>query len=271
MDKSNVVLADLDDMVFETREKEYGAYFLRKSYNKYLLRGSIIALLLFLFGTASPKLISMIASKAAEDLDAKNVVINMMDLPPPPSIEDVPPPPPVIDIPPPKISTIEFKVPVPKPDEEVLDDQTIHEMEEIEEETNIGLEDVEGDDVGYDFGEIEGTGEVIAEIEAPKEPDPNAFIMVEKEPAPVNMDDIKKLIGYPATAREAEIEGKVVLRILVGKDGRYVKHIVVKNPHPMLTKEVEKHLHALTFTPGIQAGKPISVWVTIPFDFKLLR
>ena len=147
---------------------------------------------------------------------------------------------------------------------------TIHEMEKIEEETNIGTEDVAGDSAGYDFGKIDGDG--VAVVEAPKEdPDPNQFVMVEKEPAPVNMEDIKKLIGYPPPAKEAEIEGKVVVRILVGADGKYVRHIIVKNPHPILTKAVEDKLPALSFTPGIQAGKPIKVWVTIPFDFKLLK
>jgi len=270
MDNPNVILADLDDIVFETRDRDYGAYQLRKEYQRYLLRATIIAFLIFIVGTASPKLISMISSANADDDLDKNVVINMMDLPPPPDLDDTPPPPPPPDIPPPKISTIEFKVPVPKPDEEILDDETIHEMEEIEEEINIGLEDIEGDSVGYDFGDI-GEGDIVAEIEEPDEPDPNAFIMVEKEPAPVNMENLKKLIGYPPTAKEAEIEGKVILRILVGKGGKYEKHIVVKNPHPLLTKEVEKHIRNLEFTPGIQAGKPIRVWVTIPFDFKLLR
>lgn len=271
----NVVLADLDDLVFETRDQEYGAYDLRKNYNKFLGRAAAIGFALFLLAVCSPVIIKLIVSNMGTEEVAidRAVVVNVMDLPPPPDLEEDVPPPPEIDIPPPKIKTIEFKVPVPKPDEEIVEEETIHEMEEIEEETNIGLEDVEGEDVGYDFGEIEGTGDVVAEIEEPKEPDPdpNAFIMVEKEPAPVNMDNIRKLIGYPPTAKEAEIEGKVIVRILVSKEGKYQRHIVVKNPHAILTKAVEAQLKNLEFTPGIQAGKPIKVWVTIPFDFKLLR
>ena len=85
------------------------------------------------------------------------------------------------------------------------------------------------------------------------------------------MDDIKKLIGYPPMAKEAEIEGKVILRVQVNKNGNYVKHIKIKDPHPLLTKAVEDQIHNLKFTPGVQAGKPIKVWVTIPFDFKLLK
>lgn len=272
MENPKIVYANLDDIVFTGREKEYGAYDLRKKYNTFLATAAAIGFGLFLLAVFLPWIIAKLSDLGPADDDLnRNLVINMMDLPPPPSIEDDIPPPPVIDIPPPKIATIEFKVPVPKPDDEILEEETIHDMEEIEEETNIGLEDIEGEDVGYDFGEIDAVGEVVAEIEVPKDPDPNAFVMVEKEPGPVNMDNLKKLIGYPPPAKEAEIEGKVILRILVGKTGKYERHIVVKNPHAILTKAVEAQIKNLQFTPGIQAGQPIKVWVTIPFDFKLLR
>ncbi|MCB9231379.1 MAG: energy transducer TonB [Bacteroidia bacterium] len=270
MDNPNVVLADLDEMVFENREQGYGAYQLRKNYNSFLAIAAAIGIAFFVLVVMLPWIMALISrlSPEEETID-RNIVINMMDLPPPPSIDEVEPPP-VVDVPPP-IKTIEFKVPVPKPDEEIIEEVTINEMDDIKEEENIGTEDIEGEDVGYDFGEIDAVG-VVEAIEAPEpDPDPNAFIMVEKEPGPVNMDNIKKLIGYPPAAKEAEIEGKVILRILVGKNGKYEKHIVVKNPHPILTKAVEAQIQNLEFTPGIQAGQPIKVWVTIPFDFKLLR
>jgi protein TonB len=100
---------------------------------------------------------------------------------------------------------------------------------------------------------------------------PNEFVLLEKEPTPVNLDQVKSLIGYPPMAKEAEIEGRVIIRIQVDKNGQYVKHIVIKDPHPILTKAVTDKISALSFTPGIQAGKPIKVWVTIPFNFELLK
>jgi len=54
-----------------------------------------------------------------------------------------------------------------------------------------------------------------------------------------------------------------------GDGGVFVKHVVLKSPHKILTEAVEKELPNLEFTPGIHAGKPIKVWVTIPFDFRL--
>ena len=119
------------------------------------------------------------------------------------------------------------------------------------------------------FGDGDGEPQEVQPVN--DDPDPYAFVIAEEQPKAVNMDEIKKLIGYPTMAREAEIEGKVTVRVLVDKTGRYKKHIVLKDPHPILTKAVEKKLNKLQFTPGIQGGNPIKVWVTIPFDFKLQR
>lgn len=272
MANHKIVLADLDEMVFETRERGYGAYELRKQYNKRLFTAAAIAFGFFLVALLLPWLLRKLGPEEVVPKVKIQSVAEVMALDIPEMEEFEPPP--EIEIPKPKIKAIEFKVPEPKPDEEVIEEETIMEMDTIKEFENISTETVDSDIEGYDFSDLDdGDGDGVVAIEEPKEeiPDPNAFIPVEKEPSPVNMDNIKRLIGYPPTAKEAEIEGKVILRILVGKDGRYRQHIVIKNPHPILTKAVEGQVTNLQFTPGIQAGKPIPVWVTIPFDFKLLR
>lgn len=272
---SEIVYADLDDIVFEDREKEYGAYAMRKRYNRLLERAALIAFILFLFATAFPKVIEWVWPDAEEVVDEDLIVtpVSLSDLPDPPSLdEETPPPPPPPNIPPPVRAKIEFKVPVPEPDDQVEDEETIKEMEELEEsEADISTEDVEGTTTGYDFGEIDGSGVVEEVVVVEKEIGPREFVNLEKEPAPVNLDQLKGLIGYPPMAKEAEIEGKVTVRVQVDKNGNYVKHIILKDPHPILTKAVTDKISMLTFTPGIQAGKPIKVWVTIPFDFKLLK
>lgn len=101
------------------------------------------------------------------------------------------------------------------------------------------------------------------------EPDPNRFVFAQEQATPLNMDDVKRATGYPLIAREAGIEGAVMMRILVDSKGRYVKHYVAKAAHPLLTKEVEIALPFLVFTPAIQSGKPIPFWVNIPYNFKL--
>lgn len=103
-----------------------------------------------------------------------------------------------------------------------------------------------------------------------REVGPNDFVLLEKEPEPINLNDLIQMIGYPPEAKASKIQGKVIIRVQIDTKGNYVKHIVIKNPHPFLTQAVESKIAFLKFEPGIQHGKPIKVWVTIPFDFKLL-
>ncbi|MEO0468619.1 MAG: energy transducer TonB [Bacteroidota bacterium] len=266
-----IIKADLDEMVFEDRERRYGAYFLRKVYPGHLAIGTAVVSIAFLLYTFLP--LTMKAEEV-EDTKVVAVTISMEDLPPPPPLEEEnkPPPPPPPKVPPPQIKTVAFQIPEPTPEEELdpEEDQTINDIEELKEAPAIGLEDKEGSDEGFFTGEVEAEGD-IPEVIVEQEPDINAFVFAEEEPAPVNMDDIKKLIGYPQIARDAGIEGNVVVRVLVDKKGNYSKHRVINQVHPILAKAVEEHIGKLKFTPAIQGGRPIKFWVNIPFNFKLLN
>lgn len=101
------------------------------------------------------------------------------------------------------------------------------------------------------------------------DPDTTSFVPIEQLPEPINLDEIRRRIGYPSLAKKAGIQGRVIVRVLVGEDGKYRKHVVRKSPHEILTEAVEKELPNLEFTPSMQAGKPVKVWVTIPFEFRL--
>lgn len=107
------------------------------------------------------------------------------------------------------------------------------------------------------------------QVFAQDDPSPIDFILLEHEPSPLNLDSVKRLIIYPSMAKEAEIEGRVVVRLLISETGRYLRHIVLKDPHPILTREVERVLPSIRFSPARQAGKNVKVWVTLPFDFRL--
>jgi len=106
---------------------------------------------------------------------------------------------------------------------------------------------------------------------AAAEPDIKAVIAVDQEPKVLNMGAVQRLIGYPIEAREAGIEGTVVVRILVGEEGQYLKHKVINQAHELLLRSIEPHLPALRFEPALQGGKPVKFWVNIPFNFKLLN
>lgn len=91
-----------------------------------------------------------------------------------------------------------------------------------------------------------------------------------KEPTPLNLNDIKMKIGYPPLAKEAGLQGKVILSFLVNKEGTVVQHVLVKQPHQLFTEAILKHAYQLRFEPGQLHGKPLATWVTVPFDFKII-
>jgi len=109
----------------------------------------------------------------------------------------------------------------------------------------------------------------IANAQSDKEPDINDTIAVQKEPETLNMNEVRMGIGYPQIAVDAYIEGLVVARVLVNSKGAYVKHKIIRQGHPLLAKQIEKHIHKLKFSPAIQKDQPIQFWVNVPFRFKL--
>src|SRR6476661_9446778 len=105
MDNNNYKNATWDDIIFEGRNKSYGAYQLRQAVEKNKLRGVLIATALFLFIVLSSQfnLFSFLTSKKTE----KEISLEMTNVelpPPPPPVEAPPPPPP----PPPVRPTIKF-------------------------------------------------------------------------------------------------------------------------------------------------------------------
>jgi TonB family protein len=70
--------------------------------------------------------------------------------------------------------------------------------------------------------------------------------------------------------REAQIEGRVLLRVLVGTDG-LPKRIVVAGGSKVLGEEAAKTLRLWTFRPGLSNGEAAEVWLDIPVNYRLIR
>ena len=95
--------------------------------------------------------------------------------------------------------------------------------------------------------------------------------MEDREPEISNIYELRKRIGYPAMAKEAEIEGQVMYRFMISEDGEVLEQKLVENPHPILEKAVENQLDMATWKPGMIGGQPVAMWVNVPFRFKLLK
>ncbi len=77
-------------------------------------------------------------------------------------------------------------------------------------------------------------------------------------------------INYPPMAAENNVQGKVIVQFVVDKTGKVGEVKVVRNVDKDLDNEAIRVCKALPkFTPGRQNGRPVSVWYTLPIQFKL--
>jgi len=140
MDVNKILSADILDLIFEGRNKEYGAYDLRKTYNKritYAIVGTLIVCALLLVGY----IFANNANKGkaeiiVQDVSLENVKQEEKKPEPPP-----PPPPPKQE--PPKVEITKFTPPKIVKDEEVKEKDEIKEVEKLE-DTKIGTINQEG-------------------------------------------------------------------------------------------------------------------------------
>ncbi len=72
--------------------------------------------------------------------------------------------------------------------------------------------------------------------------------------------------AYPAAAREAGVDGTVLVQALVGKDGRVKDTRVVKSI-PMLDEAAETAVRHWVFKPALSNNRPVAVWVAVPVKF----
>jgi protein TonB len=140
MDINKIASADILDIVFDGRNKEYGAYQLRKTYNKRIKNALIatiaICILLiggsFLANSGGPKKNEVVV----QDVNLEAMKQEEKKPEPPP-----PPPPPKQE--PPKVEITKFTPPKIVKDEEVKPDEEIKEVEKLE-DTKIGTINQEG-------------------------------------------------------------------------------------------------------------------------------
>jgi protein TonB len=252
---------DLDELIFAQKNKEYGAYRLRKSYSKYLTIAMWIAVLLVFFATAGPTIYRTLNPE--EVVTKKRKIISITDLAPPPSIgeeQKVE----VIDAPPPLKSTIKFTPPVVKPDDQVTEEYipTVDELKDVD----PGARTEEGVEGGVDYSLIEVEEKVVEE----KKEAPVYFVAVEEMPEPIGgIAAIQQLITYPEIAKRAGVEGKVYVLAFVDEKGNVTNAKIIKGIGAGCDEAAIDAVLQTRFKPGKQRGTPVKVQVSIPIVFKL--
>ena len=251
-------IPDFDDIVFEIRNKEYGAYILRKKYS----RNVIISLLIGIMILATAVITPYFNARALENRQKRaerQVEIKMENLDQP-NETVVPPPPP----PPPPSDVVQQQKYIPP---EVVDSIKPEDMTQLmtADEAQVAVKDAE-------------VVEIIAEVkEEVKEEDaePEPFIIVEEMPLFPGGDAallkyLRENANYPEVAKENNIQGRVIINFCVTSTGGVSKISILKHVDPELDAEAIRVVATLpAFKPGRQGGKPVPVWYQAFINFKL--
>ena len=271
MEANKILNADLLDIVFEGRNKTYGAYELRKSYASRLkkaLAATFIALAVILVGSV---LANKVGSSGKEDIDVLDTQMAEIKKDEPVVIPP-PPPPPVKPPPPPEINQVKFTPPKVVPDEEVKPEEKI---EEIEDDAAISTKTVETDNkVQIVQAPVEDKGTVVAEV--PVEDDEGkVFNKVEIEAAyPGGTAAWTKYLrnnldaNTPVDNGASEGTYTVIVRFIVSKDGS-ISDVVAETKHGFgMEAEAMKIIKkGPKWTPAQQNGRMVNAYRRQPITF----
>ena len=251
------------DIVFEGRNKIYGAYELRKSNTKTTIKALIIGSVIFAFAVAAPLIASFLPDSGEDEVD-NNVKIATVKLPP--KKEEVkpnqPPPPP----PPPKVDQVKFTKPVVAKAEEVTEDPP--KIEDLKDK-KVGSETIKGDpDAVLTVDEPVGTG-TAAVVEEDNQVYNTAGIEV-KPDFPGGIEKFYKFVGNNyKTPEEEGLKGKVYVTFVVEKDGSLTDIKVLRDIGYGTGAEAIRVLKKCPrWTPGEQNGKKVRVLYSLPITIQ---
>lgn len=268
------------DLIFEGKNKEYGAYEMRAKSDARHNRAMLVIIIVIAAVALLAMLVNTVIEKAAarpED-QTEQAMVEM-------ATEEAQEEEPQEE----EQQRVEEQKPEVLP-EEVLNTMKATELKitadaEVKEEiksqdemkestTAVGASDF---DKGTDDLNVvrEYQDEVV--VEEKKEPvdDNKVFDVVEQNPVfpggeAALLKYVAEHIRYPAMAQENNIQGRVVVQFVVTKTGSIGQVKVVRSKDPDLDKEAVRVVKSLPkFTPGKMNGHAVNVWYTLPINFKL--
>ena len=279
MAQIDLISNEWSDMMFEHRNKEYGAYVLRRQTGRRNVISMIAVLLLF-----AAVMVFMIAKNAYEAYQKEHAVMDQVtelsaltqqkkkeakverkEIPVKQEQQQV------VE----KVkSSVKFTAPVIKKDDEVKPEDELKSQDEImNSKVAVGALNVVGND---ENGEVLKAKEVIAtEPVKPKEEENKVFDVVEQMPSyPGGMGALMQYLSshikYPAIAEENGIQGRVICTFVVERDGSITDVKIAKSVDPSLDKEAMRVVSKMPkWIPGKQNGSAVRVKYTLPVTFRL--
>ena len=276
MSKIDLISSDWVDLVFEGRNKAYGAYRLRKSTTKRNILAMVAVVILLIVAFIILTVKNFVDEQRAKV--AMTQVAELTNYEQPEKKAEVKQK--KVEVEPERVvervkSSIKFTAPVIKKDEEVKPDEELKTQDELmSTKTAIGTFDVKGNDDAN--GEILKAKEVIAEPEPPKHEEENkVFDIVEQQPLfPGGPAALMKYLSentkYPVVAQENGVQGRVTVQFVVEKDGSISDVHVLRGVDPSLDKEAVRVVKSMPrWTPGKQNGITVRVNYRVPVLFRL--
>lgn len=275
MSKIDLISSDWVDLVFEGRNKAYGAYRLRKSTTKRNILAMVAVVILLIVAFIILTVKNFVDEQRAKV--AMTQVAELTNYKQPEKKAEVKQK--KVEVEPERVvervkSSIKFTAPVIKKDEEVKPDEELKTQDELmSTKTAIGTFDVKGNDDAN--GEILKAKEVIAEPEPPKHEEENkVFDIVEQQPLfPGGPAALMKYLSentkYPVVAQENGVQGRVTVQFVVEKDGSISDVHVLRGVDPSLDKEAVRVVKSMPrWTPGKQNGITVRVNYRVPVLFR---
>lgn len=272
MDPNKILSSDFLDILFDGRNKTYGAYDLRKNYGKTLTKaliftGSVI-LLVFLGTVIAGTLNKKDKGVEVNVLETQMAEIKKDEPPPPP-----PPPPPPTPPPPPEVNQVKFVPPKIVKDEEVKPDEKI---EEIKEDQTISTKTVESENKEQIVqAPVEDKGTQVVEVPKASEDENKVFTKVEVEAGfPGGEGGWRRYLTNNLNANTPVENGApegtytVIVRFIVSKDGS-ISDVTAETNHGygMEEEAVKIIKRGPKWTPAIQNGRNVNAYRRQPITF----
>ena len=269
------------EMVFAGKNKEYGAYQLRKGTSGRNIKSLLILVIAaaLVGGFLAWKVIEQ---KQAEEQQAYMEAMELAKLqkeakkeekkkePVKPKIE------PKKEIPVAR-ETQKFTAPVIKKDELVKEENQVKQMDKLDEKVAVGTENKEG--TKDRLAEAVRSDIAVAAPPPPPAPKPEVsnkvFDVVEEMPhfpggAAALQAFLSSNTKYPVVAQENGVQGRVIVSFVVERDGSITDVRVVRSVDPSLDREASRVVRSMPrWSPGKQNGSAVRVKYTVPVVFRL--
>ena len=265
------------DLIFEGKNKEFGAYEMRKNSDARHNKAMIVVIIIMALAFILPFLVNTMLPKAEANID-EEIEQAMVNIETDAAEEEEPEE---------ELERIEEQKPEVLPEEvlntvkvtelAIVDDDQVKAEDEIKTQEELQQTETAFGQTDFDKGtdDLNVVREHKDEIVVEEKKEEKVFTAVEQMPQfPGGEAELMKYISnnikYPTMAMENNIQGRVVVQFVVTKTGKIGEVKVVRSKDPDLDKEAVRVVKSLpNFIPGKMNGQAVNVWYTLPITFNI--